>query len=127
MKYNKGNKVRVISDGGVYSNYLQWIYENRTSICDKLSHWVYNKEMDASDLDDEWTVIHSAPHTDYSGDIVVFIDNGEKAFMINEDCLSFEFKYNSDYDSKDILKQLVSLIEENKCLLEKAKKMLESV
>lgn len=125
MKYNKGDKVQVISDDGVYSTYLQWIYENRTSICDKLSHWVYNKEMDASDLDDEWTVIHSAPHMDYSEDIVVFIDNGKKSFMINEDCLVS--KEDSNHGVVNILKQLVSLIEENKCLLEKAKEMLESV
>lgn len=125
MKYNKGDKVRVISDDGVYSTYLQWIYENRTSICDKLSHWVYGKEMDASDLFDEWTVIHSAPHMDYSKDIIVFIDNGKKSFMINADCLVS--KKDSNHGGMNILKQLVSLIEENKCLLEKAKKMLESV
>lgn len=90
MKYNKGDKVKVISDDGVYTTYLQWIYENRHEIRDKLSHWVYDREMDASDLDDEWTVIHSAPHTDYSKDIIVFIDNGKKSFMINENSLFFK-------------------------------------
>jgi hypothetical protein len=125
MKYNKGDKVRVISDDGVYSTYLQWIYENRHEICDKLPHWVYNRDMDDSDLNDEWIVIHSAPHMDYSKDIIVFIDNGKKSFMINEDCLVS--KEDSNYGVMDILKQLVSLIEENKCLLEKAKEMLESV
>ena len=81
--------------------------------------------MDASDLDDEWTVIYSGPHTDCSKDVVVFIDNGKKSFMIDEDYLFS--KDNSDCDAMDILKQLVSLIEGNKALLEKAKKILESV
>ena len=125
MKYNKGDKVRVISDDGVYSTYLQWICENSVSINKSLPHWVYNREMDDSDLNDEWTVIHSSPHMDYNKDIIVFIDNGEKSFMINEDCLVS--KEDSNHGVMDILMQLVSLIEENKCLLEKAKEMLESV
>jgi len=81
--------------------------------------------MDASDLNDEWTVIYSGPHTDYSKDIVVFIDNGKKSFMMNEDYLFS--KDNSDCDTMDILKQLVNLVKENTELLEKAKKILESV
>ena len=125
MKYNKGDKVKVISDGGVYSTYLQWIYQNRHEICDRLPHWIYGREMDASDLEDEWTVIYSAPHTDHSRVIVVFIDNGKKSFMIDENYLTS--KDDSDYDTMDILKQLVSLIDGNKELLEKAKKILESV
>lgn len=123
MKYNKGDKVKVISDGGIYSTYLQWIYENRHEICTSLPHWVYNREMDASDLDDEWTVIYSSPHTDNSKDVVVFIDNGEKSFMIDENYLVS--KDDSDYEAMDILKQLVSLIKGNREFLEKTKKIIE--
>lgn len=125
MKYNKGDKVRVISDDGVYSTYLNWLAKNSVSIGKELSHWVYSREMDEFDLNDEWTVIHSSPHLDNSHDIIVFISNGEKSFMIHEDCLVS--KEDSNHNTTDILKQLVSLIEENKCLLEKAKKMLESI
>ena len=123
MKYNKGDKVKVISTDGVYSTYLQWISKNIREICGALPHWVYSRKMDASDLDDEWTVIHSGPHTDHSKEIVVFIDNGKKSFMINENYLTS--KDDSDYEAMDILRQLVSLIEGNKGLLEKAKKIIK--
>lgn len=125
MRYKSGDKVKVISDGGLYSTYLQWVTKNSREIHRALPHWVYGREMDASDLDEEWTVIYSGPHIDCSKDIIVFIDNGKKSFMISEDCLVS--KDDSDYEAMDILKQLVSLIEGNKELLEKAKKILESV
>ena len=125
MKYKKGDKVRVISDDGVYSTYLNWLTKNSASICKELPYWVYNREMDEFDLNDEWTVIHSSPHLEDSYNIIVFITNGKKSFMINENGLVS--KEDSNHGVMNILKQLVSLIEENKCLIEKVKEMLESV
>lgn len=127
MKYKRGSKVKISSGDGVYSTYLQWICENRTEICTSLPHWVYDREMDASDLTEEWTVIYSGAHLEDKEDTIVFIDNGEKSFMINENYLVSVSKDDSNCDAKDILKQLVTLIEGNKELLEKAKKILESV
>lgn len=62
MKYNKGDKVRVISDNGAYPAYLNWLAKNSVPIGKELSYWLYNREMDESGLNDEWTVIHSSPH-----------------------------------------------------------------
>lgn len=127
MKYKRGSKVKIFSGDGVYSTYLRWICENRTEIRTSLPHWVYDREMDASDLTEEWTVIYSGAHLENKEDTIVFIDNGEKSFMINENYLVSVSKDDSNCDAMNILKQLVSLIEGNKELLEKAKKILESV
>lgn len=86
MKFNKGDKVKVTSTGGVYTTYLSWLCENKTHIAKQLPHWVYGRSMTKDKLDDEWKVIYSSEHLDVRNTLV-FIDNGKEAYLTGEKSL----------------------------------------
>lgn len=125
MRFKKGDKVRVTSNGGVYTTYLRWLCEHCTDIAEELPHWVYNRSLPENEYDNEWTVVCSGKHLD-TGVMLVFIDNGKESYIIEEKCL-VPYEEDSDQEVRDVLRRLVTLFEENEDLFKKVKEIVESV
>jgi len=87
MSIEVGDKVRIISDGGIFTTYMRWLMRDNIywKVHDYLSHYQYEREPE-NWQDRVWTVVCIGSHGGYDAQVAL-IDDGEECYMFDIDHL----------------------------------------